>query len=758
MVGVRRRLCGWLGCGVGAAVLALPLAAAAPASAVGPPHIGEVWASEVTASSAKLSGEVDPEGSPTFARFEYIALAAFQANVSAGLDSFAGASLTPVPDRAVGAGSSDVLISSRASLAPETAYRYRIQAHSGLGTVFGPILAVVSQGFGGAGLVDGRGWEMVSPVEKNGGDVGGLRGSGVPPPQAAVGGGAVSYGSRASFAGAAGAPAVSRYLARREATSWGTRNLSPALLSGSYGLQSGDPFELLSADLSRGLLLNGAHCRSGAEGCAVQNAPLPGSGAPPGFQDYYLVDLGTGGAQALVTAADLAHTPLSASQFDLELAGADPALGRVLISTCAALTTQAAEVAGAEGCDPAAQNLYLWSGGGLSEVNVLPGQSQGTPGAAVAAPLGAIATGPARVFWTHAGDLYVWEGGGSHQVDAAAGGGGTFEAASGDGAVAYFSKAGHLWRYSTALDTAADLTPAGGVLGVLGAAADGSRVYYATASGIFSWQAGQTTLVAGGAVDASNYPPATGAARVSPDGTRLAFTSTAPLTGYDNTDINSGQPDSEVYLYADATGLACISCNPTGGRPTGPSSLPAAAALPGRLPYQPRTLVAGGLRLFFDSADAIALTDIDGAVDAYQWEEQGVGSCAKPGGCLALISSGTSGSAGFADASADGSDAFFLTDRSLVPADTGSVDLYDARVGGGFPVPSLPIPCEGDSCQPLPSPPEEVPVTTLVRGLGNPPVRYLKRHHHHHRQKAHRHRGHRHRHGGHARPPRSGAS
>ncbi len=37
--------------------------------------------------------------------------------------------------------------------------------------------------------------------------------------------------------------------------------------------------------------------------------------------------------------------------------------------------------------------------------------------------------------------------------------------------------------------------------------------------------------------------------RVSPDGRYLAFMSERPLTGYDNTDAVSGQPDEEVFLY-----------------------------------------------------------------------------------------------------------------------------------------------------------------------------------------------------------------
>ena len=52
----------------------------------------------------------------------------------------------------------------------------------------------------------------------------------------------------------------------------------------------------------------------------------------------------------------------------------------------------------------------------------------------------------------------------------------------------------------------------------------------------------------------------------------------------------------------------------------------------------------------------------------------GGGSCAREGGCVGLISSGRSGApSSFIDASADGSDAFFLTEASLVPRRPGLV-------------------------------------------------------------------------------------
>jgi hypothetical protein len=300
-----------------------------------------------------------------------------------------------------------------------------------------------------------------------------------------------------------------------------------------------------------------------------------------------------------------------------------------------------------------------------------------------------------------------------------------------DGSVAYFTAGGHLWRYLAGSDQATDLTPSGGVAGVLGASAAGDYVYYQDGEGLKRWHLGATATVATDpeAAAESNWPPATGTARVSADGTRLLFTSlrSEALSGYDNTDLDTGEPDAQVYLYDGQ--LTCVSCNPTNGRPIGPSSIPGALANgsgPGATAiYKPRVLSANGKRVFFDSADAIALTDTNQRPDAYQWEAQGEGSCTKAPGCTSLVSSGRdSGGAVFLDASADGADAYFLTSASLVEADPGSADVYDARIGGGFPTPPPPIVCEGDACQPLPPAPVDPTLTTLLSGPGNPGIRF----------------------------------
>lgn len=255
---------------------------------------------------------------------------------------------------------------------------------------------------------------------------------------------------------------------------------------------------------------------------------------------------------------------------------------------------------------------------------------------------------------------------------------------------------------------------------------------------------------------------------MSPDGKWLAFMSQRSLTGYDNKDAVSGQPDEEVYLYKGQTGqLACASCNPTGARPDGviygkgaSSAIPLAggdgvwpvtswlaANVPGWTPYslsgtlyQSRYLSNSG-RLFFNASDALVPRDVNGAEDIYEYEPEGVGPQSAPcgpaatsggevfkpergsevegrsvqegAGCVGLSSSGTSGEeSGFLDASETGSDVFFLTAAKLAPQDfDDALDVYDAHectiAAPCLPEKTTPPPCvtaEGCRSTPVPQP------------------------------------------------------
>jgi hypothetical protein len=565
--------------------------------------------------------------------------------------------------------------------------------------------ATAAQAAGPEGALDARAWELVSPAAKSGGEVEAPGAQGAGALQAASAGGAIAFGSASSFGPAEGAPPVSQYLAGREESAWSTANLSPQLLSGTY---SAGAYELFSTDLSRALLTNGWRCR-GAEPCEAEDPPLA-FGAPMGYRNLYLREGTT--YTPLIATANAPWLSASPESFHLALEGATPDLRHVVIA--------------------AESNLYEWSEGSFEQLN-------GAPGATLAAPSGAISEDGQRVYLAQGGNLYLREGNETKQLDQAQGGGGAFQVASTDGLIAYFTKASHLYSYDAATEQATDLTPGGEVQGVLGASEDGSYLYYLAATGLFLYHEGVSAKIAN-AADLANTPPSTGTAQVSADGTRLAFASTASLTGY----ANVGK--DEVFLYeAAAKHLLCVSCRPNGTTPSGSSSLPAArsAGEGGSTPYKPRALSQEGTRLFFDSADTLLLADSDGRPDVYEWEAKGTAACTKSAGCIGLISGGRAGEGSFADASADGTDAYFLSEAPLLGTDAdAATDLYDARAGGGFAEPPPQIPCEGDDCQgPPPGPEDPTPGTATLEGPPNPPARFAKAHgtKKHRHQKRHKH-------------------
>jgi hypothetical protein len=728
---IKTRRCRTFRCG-GAVLLTLCALAVnvAPALAAGPPIAGQIWSSQVDSHSATLSAEVDPNGSLTGGYFEY-----------ATNTAFSGSKRVTINVIGIEEGMFTVNFPTISGLQADTTYLYRLVLTNGKGQITKPSVAPYPffhtfPTSGGPLLPDSRGWEMVSPPAKNGGAVATpesiAEGATL---QAAAQGGSTTYSSSSSFAGGAGAPPASQYIATRTSSGWSNQNITVPIFSASYDIdQGGAPYRLFSTDLARGLLLNGKGCRGEATGCPVPNPTLPGTGAPTGYQDYYLRTTSSGGFEALLGPGETGLSGLSASQFEVSLAGASADLAHVVLESCAKLTASATS-----GC-PGQDNLYEFSAGALKQLNSSPGATLAAQGA------NAVSTDGNRVYLYEGGNLFVRDGAALKQADQGAGGGGAFQLASSDGSLAYFAKAGDIWRYAATANAATKLTSSADVQGVLGSASNGSNLYYLRSGGLYRCAAANSagvngcdgaTKIADGA-DASDYPPATGTARVTDDGAKLLFASTTRLEDhaantYDNTDLITGEADSELYLYDAATGLTCVSCNPTNGRPIGPSSIPGAIKNgAGLRAYEPRVLVDNGKRVFFTSQDALAPTDTNtegaggqGAPDAYQWEAQGEGSCTRAGGCTTLLSSGRDATPSlFADASADGTDAYFLTGSSLVGADPGAVDLYDARIGGGFAEPSPPIPCEGDSCQALPPEPTEPTLTTLLSGPGNPPVHY----------------------------------
>jgi hypothetical protein len=327
-----------------------------------------------------------------------------------------------------------------------------------------------------------------------------------------------------------------------------------------------------------------------------------------------------------------------------------------------------------------------------------------------------------------------------------------------DGEIYHLNEAGSAYEAST------DLTEgSGGFRGILGAGVDLSRVYFidtealtgegeANANGehaevgdlnLYARNEGATAFI--GILNPEDnafgvnshygaWKPSSSdrTAQVSRDGAHLAFTSQASLTGYDNMRLGGGhcrrnesEACVEVFEYsADSKKLTCASCNPNGQRPLGPSNL-SLLKTEGSLFPQPGNLSAEGSgRLFFESLDTLSPQDTNGRIqDIYEFEPDGVGSCARAAGCVALISSGHSANDSmFVDSTPSGNDAFFITREQLLPQDKDQrLDLYDARVGGGFAAAGETAACSGDACKgALSSPPApESPASSIFTGPGN---------------------------------------
>ena len=106
----------------------------------------------------------------------------------------------------------------------------------------------------------------------------------------------------------------------------------------------------------------------------------------------------------------------------------------------------------------------------------------------------------------------------------------------------------------------------------------------------------------------------------------------------------------------------------------------------------------------------------------YEWEPQGLGTCEATGGCISLISAGTSPfDSRLLSASANGTDVYFFTRDTLAPQDENgpAMKIYDARENGGFFVIPPRQPCQAsDECHGPSSPTPPPPVIRTVTGSG----------------------------------------
>jgi NHL repeat len=594
---------------------------------------------------------------------------------------------------------------------------------------------------------------------------------------------AITYTSWTSFGGGESAPSTSQYLSKRGATGWGTENISPL---GFLKNPVRPPYRGFSPDLSLGAFVTSeppltADCqgienlylRDNANGEIQCLTDQPAVKDPTELSPACTAYAGASadGKRAFFV-ANMQLTPDAPAGQGFHLYEWSEAEGLRLASLLPGETPAA----------PSPDTAFGAKGSGCGMGEKRPAvSSDGSVAFWTYAPKPGTNKLMARVNGQETIQLDLKQAGAPGPS-----GGGIYQAASKDGSAAFFTAdsrltpgagPGDLYRYEVGAEEKplTDLTPesltpgaeAAKVQGVVGASEDGSYLYF-VAGGILSeaendagqkaiagkpnlylWHEGEgvrfiATLSGGDSLDWSPLPRSQ-SARVSADGRHLAFLSiaTEELWGYDNT-IAEGdgcQPTPlvnelgtpiecpQAFLYgADADELICASCNPTGARPQGPTELPAWSN-----PYEgPRYLSEDGSRLFFESRDVLSPQDESQKRDVYEFEREGKGTCTSEspafnplsGGCVFLISSGKSSRESYLlDASSDGRDVFFSTRRSLVGWDLNdNYDVYDARVGGGFPEPTEPPLCEGEACKPppvQPPPSGSSSATATFDGPGN---------------------------------------
>jgi WD40-like Beta Propeller Repeat len=775
--------------------------------------------SEVSSSSARLEATVDPHGAPTSYYFQY------------GPTTEYGGEAPVSPGSSIGSGSEDAEAEQNVEgLLAGTTYHYRVVAVSeiepGVLEEFdGPDQTFITQAPGSPlALPDGRAWELVSPVDKHGALVQPIGEAGLA--QAAANGGALTYqtGSptEADPQGSAGEVQV---LSSRGAAGWSSMDIALSHRAAT-GVHAGEPaeYDFFSEDLGLGIARQeGAFSPQEDEGVA-ETFPEATEQTPYLRHDSTCESAPKTCYEPIVTSAAEGGDVPEGTAFGggVSFVGATPDASHVVLSSSVALTS--------------APGLYEWSAGKPASESLELVAGEGALFGSAGSGRHAISDDGSRIFYSvqvgghistehlymrdmtkgETVELDLTEGGLAPTQDPA-----QFQTASANGSRAFFTDAepltkssGHIGQfgdlYECDIEEAGgklecklgDLTPvpangqpgageAAGVQGgVLGASEDGSYVYF-VASGVQAAGATpgadnlyvahelegawSTSFVASLSTDDSpdwDKQVSFMTARVSPNGEWLAFMSDRPLTGYDNRDAASGEPDEEVYLYDAGSGsrppkLVCASCDPTGARPhgveynhlegeSGEGGLVAtdgrhwrgdqwlAANVPAGTPYitgealyQSRALSDSG-RLFFNSSDALVPQDINGNEDVYEYEPPGVGSCTtsavtfseRANGCIGLISSGVAhGESAFLDASESGGDVFFMTTERLVPQDVDtSLDVYDAHectsASPCSPAPAAP-PAEcvsAAACRAAPTPQPSiygVPSSATFSGQGN---------------------------------------
>jgi hypothetical protein len=712
-----------------------------------PPLVQTSGAGHLGQTEATLDGRVNPRNSQTTYWFEWgsgdCAVSACQA-------------LPVAKDGDAGAGGGLVHVAQALSgLTPQATYHFRLVAQNAAGTTAGADQTFTTAGAAASGacpneaireeqhstyLAECRAYEMVSPPDKNGGDIQGD----LPGVQSSADGGGVAYVSHASFGDTLGSGpgGLTSYLSRRGANGWSTKGITPTpRADASQVYAEGTVLLGYSDDLNR---------------VVVYGYDLPGAEqSGPQLPNLYLED--TSSRTLQLVSRPLAGLPVS-PQERFQWAGP------LTVPNSGGISSDSRHLAFKAGFpllpDAPVGSVYSWDDGTLHLASILPDGAPANGAELALAGLGyrqSVSPDGSRVFFTAEGQLYmrvnhsttVLISESENPAFSGASEGVILKQVTDDSRHVIFDTASPLVRedrdsgpdlylYTDGPDPQHEknltLIPEGYPPGeetanveVIGSRADGSQIYLWLNSTIRLTEGGTSAEVASNVAEVpefklENYAFAAtaslpGAARVSPDGRYLSFyTDLTPTKNGTPVAETGGYRRQEFYLYDSVRdSLRCVSC-PTSGAGTGDASIGGTVtdiAPRGVVLGLRPTFLADDGRTFFSTSEPLVPEDTNGLTDAYEFEPSN--------GRVALLSSGKGTyPASFSTASPNGLDAFILTRQRLVGSDSESlVDLYDVRLDGGFPEPqAAPSPCDGDGCQGFLAPPPEAagPGTAAATG------------------------------------------
>ena len=378
-----------------------------------PPAVEAETVQEVGATFATLTAVVNPKGFETKYHFEFGTEG--PCAVSHCVEAPGGSGLLK---GVAGVGVSVPLN----HLSPGTAYYFRVVAESTSGRsegedkTFGTYLELES------GLPDSRGYELVSPAEKHGGEVlparpefnscklqcePGLNSIKMPEQSAPDGESIVyeGYPFTPETEGERGALKENEYRSVRTASGWKTTDLSPERETAGFG------FRAFTSDLSTAVLQE-------------KEEPLAEGSLPSGYEGLYQ----RAESGMLTPLVGKLLEPLPPETLEMSYGGGSSDLTHLAFEANAPLTSATPLAPRAPVVTGSERNVYEWSSGTLQLVNVLPGNVTAAPGSVLGSSTllavagtgepapdrsNAVSSDGSKVVWTDLGNgkLYVREGG-----------------------------------------------------------------------------------------------------------------------------------------------------------------------------------------------------------------------------------------------------------------------------------------------------------------------------------------------------------